>query len=312
MACPRFGRRGAVLAVLLAGMAAPASLSAQAWVVPRGEGSVSVLYQQTKVRDHVFSDGLTLDVGHILTQAVSLDVDYGITDRVSASASLPFIAARYRGLSPHRHPGLVTVDDGQYHGGTQDVRGDVRYSALELPVAVTPFLAVSIPTRPYAYFGHASIGVRLREVQTGVNVGVLRSPFYAQARYAFGVSERLIGRRRVRSNLDAEVGWFVRPRVRVFAFELAQRTHGGLEILRGLRGLTPEELPHHDRFARANPLDVGGGIAFELSPSTEVAASALTNIGGVNIHASQYAFTAGVSWSFGGRTGHHAPLPAHP
>lgn len=308
---PRFGRRSAGLTVLLAGLA-PDFLHAQAWVVPRREGSVSVLYQQTKVRDHVFSDGVTLDVGHILTHALSMDVDYGLTDRVSLSASLPFIAARYRGVFPHTHPGGATIDDGRYHGGVQDFRLDVRYSALELPIAVTPFLAVAVPTRPYAYFGHASIGVHLREAQAGVNLGILRSPFYAQARYSFGVSQRVIGRRRVRSNLDAELGWFVRPRVRVFAFELGQRSHGGLEILTGLRGLTPEELPHHDRFARANPLDVGGGVAVTLSPSTEVSVSALTNVGGVNIHASQYAFTAGVSWSFGGRPGHHAPLPSDP
>jgi hypothetical protein len=311
MSSPRFGRRGAVTWVVAAAAALTAgTLDAQAWVAPHKEGTVALLYQHTKVRDHVFSDGQSLDVGHILTQAMSLDFDYGVTDRLSLSASVPFVTARYRGPVPHVHPGGATVDDGRYHGGLQDFHLDARYGALDLPVAITPFVAITLPMRSYESFGHASIGVDLREAQAGVNFGAIRSTLYVQGRYAYGVSERVIGRRRTRSNLDAELGWFATPRVRVFAFGLGQLTHDGLEIRTGLRGLTTEELPHHDRLARANLIDIGAGLALAITSSTEITASALTNVAGVNIHAAHYALTVGASWSFGAPPGHQAPLPS--
>jgi hypothetical protein len=142
----------------------------------------------------------------------------------------------------------------------------------------------------------------------GVHVGGIRAPFYVQGRYAFGLSERLIGRRRRRSNIDAEVGWFVKPTLRVFAFELGQISHGGLEIRPGLAGLTGDEILNHDRFGRANILDLGGGIGLALGRSVNLTCGALRTVAGENVHAAQYALSVGASWSFGEPSGasHHS------
>lgn len=302
------GRSLALLSLFAFGLTTPASLHAQPWALPRGEGSVSVIYQHTYVPDHLFSGGLRLDVGHIRTQSMAIDVDYGLTDRVSLSARLPFIAAKYSGPFPHTHHSGRTVDDGRYHAGLQDFRPDVRYNAMEFPVEVTPFVGLNVPSHDYEFFAHSAIGVRLREAQVGVHVGGVRAPFYVQGRYAYGISERLIGRRRHRSNIDAEVGWFIKPTVRVFAFQLGQITHGGLEIRPGLAGLTAEEIPHHDRLARANIVDVGGGVGVALTRSMDLTCGALRTVAGENIHPAQYAFSVGVSWSFGepSATTHHS------
>ncbi|HEU4457139.1 MAG TPA: hypothetical protein VFR81_28985 [Longimicrobium sp.] len=267
------------------------------------------MYQHTYVRDHVFSGGVRLDRGDIRSHSMGVEVDYGLTDALSIGGGMPYIAARYRGSAPHAHAGGRTQDDGRYHGGLQDLRLELRYGAIDSAVAVTPFVAVIVPADDYEYFAHSAIGVRLREAQLGASIGFVRPRFYLQGRYAYGVSQRVIGRRRNRSTVDAEAGFFLGPRVRVFAFELGQVTHGGLEIRPGLAGLTAQELPHHDRLGRANILDVGGGAAVAVAPSMDVVVSALRNVGGDNIHAAQYALTVGASWGFGrpSGAGHHAP-----
>jgi len=144
-------------------------------------------------------------------------------------------------------------------------------------------------------------------------VGGVRAPFYVRGRYAYGISERLIGRRRHRSNIDAEVGWFVTPAVRVFAFQLGQIGHGGLEIRPGLAGLVGEEILHHDRLSRANILDLGGGVGVAVTRSLDLTCAVLKTVAGENIHPAHYAWSVGASWSFGmpSGTGHHsAAAPA--
>lgn len=306
MSLPGCGRGRAPLSLLAFGLMVPASLQAQPWVLPQGEGSVSANYQHIAVRDHLFSGGLRRDVGHIRTHSLSIEIDYGMTDRVSLGAGLPFIRARYSGRSPHTHADGRTVDDGSYHGGFQDLRLDARFRAMEFPVAVTPFAAFNVPTRDYEFFAHSAIGVGLREAQVGAYLGAARARFYVQGRYSFAVPERVVGRRRTRSNIDAEVGWLASPRVRVFAFQLRQISHDGVELSPGFPGLTDEEKHHHDQLGRVRSVEAGGGVAVALTPSMDLVCGALTTLGGANTHAAQYALTVGASWSFGRRSsGHH-------
>lgn len=276
---------------------APATLHAQAWVPPQGEGSVSVLYQHLYIRDHLFSGGLRRDVGHIRAQSLTADFDYGLTDRLSLRTTLPFVAARYRGPSPHRHADGETLDDGTYHAGFQDLRFNLRYSLIDFPVAVTPFVAVTVPSHDYEFFAHSAIGLGLREIQFGAYAGVARERFYVQGRYSYGVFERVIGLRRTRSNIDTEAGWFVHPRLRVFAMQLGQISHSGIEIFPGFVGLNPEEIHHHDQVGRANILDIGGGVSVALTPTLGLTGSVVRTRSGSNTHMFDYAVTIGASWS---------------
>jgi hypothetical protein len=302
-----FERKRAVLPVLVFSLAVPVAVHAQPWVLPQNEGSVSVLYQHIHVRDHLFSDGSRLDVGHIRTHSTLVDLDYGLTDRLSLSASVPFIAAKFQGSprSAHTHTDGRTLDDGTYHPAFQDLRVDVRYNAIEFPVTVTPFVALNLPTHDYEFFAHSAVGLGLTEAQVGAYVGAVRTPFYIQGRYSYGLSERMIGRRRSRSNIDTEVGWFIKPTIRVFAFQLGQISHGGLEVFPGFPNLAPEEILHHDPLGRANIMDIGGGVAVALTPSMDVVCGALTTVAGANTHAVQYGLTVGASWTFGRRVARH-------
>src|SRR2546426_1179534 len=83
---------------------APCCLSAQAFLSPKGEGAVSLSYQTLYIRNHVFSDGVPRDRGHILSHALVLDVDYSLTNGLALRVALPYIAARYSGPFPHQLP----------------------------------------------------------------------------------------------------------------------------------------------------------------------------------------------------------------
>ena len=73
----------------------PFTSQAQAWLSPKGEGIVSVLYQNNIERLHTFSDGRTKDRGHTYFDGLIINADLSLTDRLAVSVSLPFIAGKY-------------------------------------------------------------------------------------------------------------------------------------------------------------------------------------------------------------------------
>jgi hypothetical protein len=152
----------------------------------------------------------------------------------------------------------------------------------------------------------------LRELQVGAYVGHAFDThlpgLFVQARYSYGFTERLLGIHHDRSNIDAELGYFLTPRLRVLALTSGQITHGGLELYPGFRGLTQQEYPHHDQLARADILDMGGGVQFSVGGGTEMFTSIVTTVFGENGHALSHSVTFGVSRSFG--HGGAAPLAA--
>ena len=75
-------------------IALPLSLLSQAWVSPKGEGTVSLLYQYDFQRVHPFSDGSTADRGHMFMNGVVLDTDFSLTNRLAVKISLPYITGK--------------------------------------------------------------------------------------------------------------------------------------------------------------------------------------------------------------------------
>src|SRR5262245_44923402 len=90
-----------VALVLTLVLLAPDDAAAQAWVPLKGEGAVSVLYQDIFVEDHFFDRGQRLDRGSIGTQNLLIDFTYGITDRLAIAVGVPFVSTRYIGRAPH-------------------------------------------------------------------------------------------------------------------------------------------------------------------------------------------------------------------
>src|ERR1700692_1371796 len=133
--------RAVKLLALLPALTIP--LFAQAWLSPKGDGVVTILYQNDIERLHAFGDGRTKDRGHTYLDAVFVNTDFSLTDRLAVSVSLPYIAGRYVGVNPHLlvrgDPETeVALDNGNYHGSLQDFRFNVRYALSQRALKITP------------------------------------------------------------------------------------------------------------------------------------------------------------------------------
>src|SRR5580704_3177042 len=105
----------------------PVSSLAQAWLSPKGEGTVSLLYQNDIDRLHTFSDSRTKDRGHVYFDATIVNADFSLTGRLAVTVSLPFIAGKYVGPNPHllvrgQLDTAIALDNGSFHSGFQDFR----------------------------------------------------------------------------------------------------------------------------------------------------------------------------------------------
>ena len=295
------GRRIPVLvAVVALTTIAARTAAAQAWVPEKGEGSVSVLYQDLFVRNHLTAAGVFQDNGHISSNNLMADVSYGVTDRLAVTLAAPFIRTRYTGARPHP----TQQDDGTVHSGFQDIRFGARYNVVDGPVTITPFIGTSVPSHSYEYFAHAAYGTRVRDLEVGTYVAHALTAglphAFVQARYAYGFPQKIAGVSRNRSSLDLEVGYFITPSLRVFTMGAGQKTHGGVDLpAAGWAALPPDLREHHDRVARVDILDVGGGAQYSLTKSVDVFGSFMRTIAGRNGHALARGLTVGASWSFG-------------
>ena len=297
-------------ALTLLALLVPAPVFAQAWLPSAGMGTISVIYQNMEVKDHLSDTGLRVQAGHITSNNLLLDVSYGLTNRMALNVSLPYIASRYTGDLPHPYnknggAPYSALDNGAYHGSLQDFHVTFRYGLIGGGSAVTPFVNLIVPSHRYDYFGHAAPGRRLAEVQIGLYAGhVFAGRFrrtFVQTRYSYGFSEQPLGEYHDRSNVEAEIGYFVNPRFRVFVLSSNQYTHGGVALPINFRQvLTQAEYLHHDQIARANLADMGTGAQFSLTPRVDVFFSYATTLAGQNGHALNRGLSLGMAWTFGG------------
>ncbi len=279
----------------------PSAVSAQAWLFPKGEGTVSLSYQNLYVTDHSYENSDAHDIGHILSHALTLDVDYSFTDKLAVRVAVPYITARYYGQKPHQLP----LDDGTYHSTFQDFTTDVRYNLTKRRIVLTPFFRVVIPSNSYTYFAHSAAGRDQREYHFGTNFGRRLEPLipkaYMQAQYSYALVERVLGIAPNRSNFEFQLGYFLTPRLSLLATGQGMYTHSGVELdfNQFHAGLSSDQWTHHDQIAKASLLDVGGGTSFAVTPSWQMVLTVAHSIEGRNGHLHAAVVTIGVSRSFG-------------
>jgi hypothetical protein len=279
------------------------SALAQAWLAPRGEASFGAVYQNIYTRDHLFFDGEPFDGGRIRMNMAVFGLAYSFTDRLAASASVPYVSARYDGRSPH----ATSVDNGEYHSGFTDLRLDLRYNLWSEPAVITPFVSAIIPTRDYPTFAHAAPSSGLEQYLVGVSVGRRLDPIleagFAQLRYSYAFVEEVLGVSHDRSNVDLEVGYFLTPSLGISALGSYQKTHGGLDLpVPGTpAGVAFRQTPyyvHHDQLARSDYLNLGGIVTYALTGTVDIFASYQSTVWGKNIHPVQPGLAFGLSWGF--------------
>jgi hypothetical protein len=292
--------RVAVLA-LASSFVVTSAARAQAWLPAKGEGSVSVLYQNIFVTDHMPS-GEFVDFGHIYSHGLLADLTYGLTDRVALTLGVPVMVTKYKGDRPHP----TVLDDGTWHSSWQDFRFALRYNAVRGPVAITPFVGTVLPSNAYETYAHSAVGRRLRELQVGVSFAALLDGLlpglFVQGRYALGFSENVLDISTDRSLADMEIGYFVTPELRVFGLVGGYYQYEGIDLpvppISAASVLTPEQLVNHDRIVKDRALNLGAGLSVALTDSIDLYGSFIKTVAGRNGHAINRGISAGVSWSF--------------
>jgi hypothetical protein len=296
-------RRSALVAgAAIAALGHPAPTTAQAWLPAKGEGAVAVTLGDYAFSGHFDSKGAADPFGGTHAKSVAVEVTYAITDRVTATVGLPYIATKLTGSFPPL-VALGPLDDGRYHGDFQDVRLDMRFMAVAGPIAITPVAGASVPSHRYEVTGEAVPGKRTREAFVGVELGrALGSRVYVHGGYVFTWVEKVVPEVRTldRSTVEAEAGALATRRLGVRALAIRQITHGGLD-LEDMR-TNPNFFRTHDRAARTNYLNLGGGMTFEAAPTLDVYAVFLKTVSGENAHRAR-SLSLGASWQFGGRFG---------
>jgi hypothetical protein len=304
---PLFDFRGLILRsrgasrLLGALLIIPSALWAQAWLLPKGEGTVALSYQNLFVVEHAYEHSDAHDIGHVLSHALTLDVDYSFTDKLAVRVAIPYVDSRYDGTKPHQLP----EDDGTYHSTFQDFTTDVRYNISKRGAVLTPFFRVVVPSNSYTYFAHSAAGRDQREFHIGANVGRRLDPLSAKAfvhaQYSYAFVERVLGIAPNRSNLESQLGYFLNRRLSVLATAHGLYTHTGVDLNFNLphAGLPADQWVHHDQIARASLLDLGGGTSLAVTPAWQMFLSLARSVAGRNGHLHASVVTIGVSRSFG-------------
>lgn len=264
-----------VLPAALGSALLAAEARAQAWLPPEGEATLALGFLHMSADEHLDHQGNSAAPGAMIWNNVVSDLSYGVTDRLAVRLNLPFVVSKYGGDLPHAPvTGRENLDDGAWHSTFQDLLAEVRFRATTGSIAVTPFVAVVVPTRHYEYYGHGAAGRKLVEGQFGVAAGRLLDPLlpnaYAQVRYMYGVPEKVLGISHNRSQVNFEVGYLLGPALTVRALGSWQKAHGGWRVPIDFPPFASPEFQVHDQLSRTDYLRLGGGVSYSLTGSVDV------------------------------------------
>jgi hypothetical protein len=193
---------GGILSLLL-----PSPVWPQAWVPDKGTGSVSVMYQDSYIKNHMDASGTRYFDGEIWSRGVVERIDYGLTDKLALDLSLPLIYSKYKGNDPEGNP-PPGIDNGRFNGAFTDFRFDLRYNVRSHPLTLTPFIGTVVPSHNYQFFAHSAPGQRLHALVFGIAAGRRLDPVlpraYFQTQYSFSLTlQHIFGYRPSHSQLDS-------------------------------------------------------------------------------------------------------------
>jgi hypothetical protein len=309
------GFRALSLAFFLVVLSASRVLLAQAWLPPKGDGSVAFGVQTISFDGHFDATGNKLEgAGKSRATNLLLGLSYSFTDRFTAELFLPYVITRYTGQQAELtfgNPLFVpaALDDGSAHSAFQDFHLDLRYNLfrdLKRPVlrdfSVTPFFSFVVPSHAYDWHGESAFGRGLREYVLGASAGRLLSPVlrkaYFQGQYSYAFVQKVNDIPLNHSNVDLELGYFLPHSLAVRGFGNWLHTHGGITIEQALQD--PQLFPVHDRLLRASSWHLGAGTTYSLIESMDLSFSYITYLAGTQTHFGR-AITIGTSWNFSTR-----------
>jgi hypothetical protein len=360
-------KTGTLIAIFLfaISLACQCVFGQSAWISPKGTYSFSISYQNNFSDRHSFGDGRDYlivlgqkisDNGAVRIQGSYLDFGYSPTDKLAVSFDLPYLTARYENpktfpvkpdgtpistFGPHYFwqpgqpvPGVKLIDNGEYHGGIQDVGFRVRYNIATHPFMITPYAQYNVPSHGYEFYSHAVYGNHVAEFQIGSFLGgFLTDKTYLSGGYGLGLQRKIMGISRTHHHMELESGYFINEKIKAFGILHAQVTQGGLDLIQdpssynslpvffdafgapsqfaltGKGGYTSNDalFLHHLQIQRDSYLNMTLGTEYSFNSSMSVYGAVEHTLTNRNLHILKYGLTFGVSWGFNGR----AQRPCH-
>ncbi len=276
------------LPLLLAGL----SLVTMAQGGEKGDASLRIEYQYISTGN--FHDANTeTNFSTSYSHVGLVSGDYALSERWTVFSALPYVQKRFRGNplgaapdgDPHNpnDPWWVDfvpsdkrfIDDGEYHGGFQDLVVGTRYTAIDGPaLTVSPYIAYGAPTDNYPYYGKAAIGANLWNIPVGVDVSYIPyfSDWYFSGNLAYVFSEEPLD-----INVDYWLaylsgGYWFQPRLSLNVFVSVKYLRNGLLMPWSFTddptyGNYPEDFDteewyNHDRLLRHRYANLGLGFDY--------------------------------------------------
>ena len=243
-------------------------------------GEIDVTYQYSEEQDLHTSNVGTIPTNVLTTQSLDFNVRYALKERWTIEGGLPLISRKWAGdgrlpedplgaahnpaLFVPPHPEATFVDNGRYWTYFQDWRIGARYLLLRDPVIVEPYLMLGLPATDYPFLGSAAPGEHVSRQEIGSTVAY-RPPFlswYFNIEIGYQYVERTLGVNKNATRVDAEVVYFVNPKIAAKLFVSSKNGHG---ILPPPIDLTSDVFYHHDQLIRHNYINAGLGVDWSLS-----------------------------------------------
>ena len=291
----------------------------------KGDGSLRVEYQY--IRTGNFHDDVgEFDYWTTDSHIALLSGNYALSDRWSLQATLPYVQKRfnpgelYNG-DPHNPndpwwinfvpPDKRFIDDGNYHGGIQDLSISLMYQALEGPLTVAPYIGYGFPATDYPFYAKAAIGLNLWNIPVGVNLTFIPSfsDWYFNGNVAYVFSEQPLD-----VNVDYWLGYFsagywFKPRFSMNVFLSVKYVRDGLVMPWDFtddptysnfpEGFDTPEWWQHDRLVAHRFANIGFGFDYSVSEHYQLSGTYFTGVWVEQTNEVDHAFTLALTRYFG-------------
>jgi len=280
----RLGARTRFLVSLSVASLAAASGAARAQDVTRDptarRGEMEFTYQHSEEQNLDTTNIGTIPTKLLTTQSLDFNVRYALKERWTIEGGLPLISRKWGGsgklpddpagyahdprnfIPPHNE--ATFTDDGSYHTYFQDWRVGGRYLLMRDPVIIEPYLMIGFPATDYPFLGSAAPGEHVRREEIGSTIAY-RPPFlnwYFSVEIGYQYVEKTLGVDKNATRVDAEIVYFVNPKIAVKLFASSKNGHG---IPPPPPDLTSNTWYHHDQLLRHNYINAGLGADWSLS-----------------------------------------------
>lgn len=293
----------------------------------RGDASLRLEYQYIGTGDFPYENGVA-DYWTTDSHVLVLSGDYALTERWTVYGALPYVQKRFVadpgdpfGGDPHnpnvdfvnfQPTDLRFIDDGEYHGGFQDLTVGMRYLAVDGAAwTVSPYFGYGVPTDDYPFYAKAAIGANLWNVPVGVDVTFIPyfSDWYFRGNLAYVFSEQPLD-----VNVDywlgyLSAGYWFQPGFSVNVFASAKYLREGLVLPWDFTDDPtygqPEDFDNarwyqHDRLLRHRILNLGIGIDYFLTRNYQLSGTYYETTWADETNEVDTAFSIALTRYFGG------------